>query len=92
MKKLLRKILMPVGVVWFIGLFIVGFLAYFCVSSGPNGPCDGLGRPLADAPMLMRIFLGQEIMWAGWFWFAGDMVIFWGSIAIAISLAKWLED
>jgi len=92
MKKLLRKVLVPVGVIWFIALFVAGFEAYFTSSSGPSGPCDGLGRTLTQAPMLMRIFFGHERMWAGWFWFLGDMVIFWGSIAVAINIGKWLED
>jgi len=92
MKAALRKILVPVGVIWFIALFVAGFMAYFVSSAGPSGPCDGLGRPLSQAPMLMRIFFGQERMWAGWLWFAGDMVLFWGSIAVAINLGKWLED
>ncbi len=82
MKKLLRKILAPVDIIWFIALFVAGFLAYFVSSAGPNGPCDGLGRPLTQAPMVMRIFFGQEGMWTGWLWFTGDMVIFWGSIAL----------
>ena len=92
MKVTLHKILFPVGLIWFIGLFIAGFLAYFVSSAGPSGPCDGLGRPLSQAPMVTRIFLGQERMWAGWLWFAGDMVLFWGSIALAINLAKWLKN
>lgn len=92
MKKLIRKALVPVGVIWFIALFIAGFLAYFVSSAGPDGPCDGLGRSLTQAPTLMRILFGQERMWAGWLWFVGDMVLFWGSIALAINIGKWLED
>ncbi len=92
MKKLLRKVLFPVGVIWFIALFVAGFMAYFVSSAGPDGPCDGLGRSLTQAPMLMRIFLGQERMWSGWLWFVGDMVLFWGSVAVAVNVGKWLED
>ncbi|HMP77494.1 MAG TPA: hypothetical protein PKE12_14450 [Kiritimatiellia bacterium] len=92
MKATVRKILFPVGVIWFLALFIAGFMAYFVSSAGPSGPCDGLGRPLSQAPILMRIFFGQERMWAGWLWFVGEMVLFWGSIAVAINIGKWLED
>ena len=92
MKQLLRKILFSVGVVWFIALLVSGFLAFFVTSAGPNGATDGLGRTLSEAPMLMRIVLGQDRMWAGWLWFAGDMALFWGSIALAINLAKRLKD
>lgn len=92
MKKLFRKVLVPVGVIWFIALFVVGFMAYFVSSTGPDGSCDGLGRSLTQAPILMRIFFGQERMWAGRLWFVGDMVLFWGSIAVAVNVGKWLED
>lgn len=92
MKALLRKILVPIGVIWFIALFVAGFMAYLVSSAGPDGPCDGLGRSLTQAPMLMRIFFGQEHMWAGWLWFVGDMVVFWGSVALAVNVGKWLEE
>ncbi|MDO9541005.1 MAG: hypothetical protein Q7J98_01610 [Kiritimatiellia bacterium] len=92
MKATLRKILFPVGVIWFIGLFIAGFLAYFVTSAGPNGATDGLRRTLSEAPMLMRIVFGQDRMWAGWEWFLGDMVVFWGSITVAVNISKWMED
>ena len=91
MKTILRKILVPVGVIWFIGLLIAGFMAYLVNSVGPGGLYDGLGRRLTEAPVLMRIFFGQERMWAGWFWFAVDMLVFWGSVALALILGKWLE-
>lgn len=90
--KTLRKILAPVGVIWFIALLIAGFLAYFVTSVSVNGPTDGLGRTLSEAPTLVRVIFGQERMWAGWAWFLGDMVIFWGSIALAVNVTKWLKD
>jgi hypothetical protein len=68
-------------IVWVMALFVCGILAYFTVAKGASGSVDGLGRPLSEAPMLMRIFFGQDRMWAGWFWFATDLVIFWGSLA-----------
>lgn len=92
MKTALRKILLPVGAIWFIALLIAGFLAYFVTSRGANGATDGFGRTLSEAPMLIRIILGQERMWAGWGWFVGEMVIFWGSIALAVNISKWLDD
>ena len=92
MKAALKKILVPIGIIWFIALLIAGFLAYFVTSSGPNGMMDGLGRPLKEAPSLMRFFFGQERLWAGFGWFFGEMLIFWGSIAAASAISKWLED
>jgi ABC-type arginine/histidine transport system permease subunit len=92
MKKTLRKILLPVAIIWFIALFIAIFLAYFVTTSNGDIPTDGLGRSLYDTPMLMQFFLGQEQRWAGWVWFVGDWVIFWGSIALTLIIAKHLED
>jgi hypothetical protein len=50
---------------------------------------DGFGRPLAESPFLMRFFLGQDRLWAGWFWFVVDMVAFWGSISVGAGIAGW---
>jgi hypothetical protein len=75
------KILTAITAVWAIALFVWGFLAYIVVSMGPSGPVDGLGRSLVKAPMLMRIFAGQDRLWPGWFWFVSDLVVFWGSVA-----------
>lgn len=87
MRAALKRILTAVAVLWFIGLLVLGFLAYFVTSVGPS---DGLGRHLSEAPMLMRILFGQERMWAGWAWFAADMAVFWGSIAAAVAIGKLL--
>ena len=86
---MLRKALTIFFTVWFIALFVCGFLAYMVTSAGP---CDGLGRHLSEAPTLMRIFFGQDRMWAGWGWFVGDMVIFWGSIAAAMGIFNRLDS
>ncbi len=91
MRATLRRVLVPIGICWFIVILVAGFLAYF-VSTAGSPPTDGLGRQLSDAPLLMRVFFGQERMWAGWAWFAADMVIFWGSIALAVNISKWLDD
>lgn len=92
MKTALRKILVLVATIWFIALLIAFLMAYFVTTGGSGGSTDGLGRSLSEAPMLMRIVFGQERMWAGWGWFAGDMIIFWGSIGVAVNIEKWLED
>jgi hypothetical protein len=92
MKATLRKVLTPVAVIWIIALLIAGFLAYFVTSAGPHGLADGFGRPLTEAPLLMRLIFGQERLWAGFGWFFGDMLILWGSIAVISLTAKRLED
>jgi len=90
-KATLRTFLGWFAAVWFIGLFIAAFLAYFVTSAGPN-PTDGLGRPLTEAPVLMRIVFGQDRMWAGLSWFLGEMVIFWGCVVLAMKITDWLKD
>ena len=92
MKPILRKILFPVGIVWFLALLVAGFLGYVVTSTGPEGVVDGLGRHLTEAPFLMRIFFGPDRLWPGFGWFVLEMVAFWGSIAAASFLSKWLED
>ena len=88
---MLKKALSIFAVVWFIALFVCGFLAYGVTSHNAAGPCDGLGRHLSEAPMLMRIFFGQDRVSVDWRWVIGDLVIFWGSIAIAVNVAKHFD-
>ena len=92
MKAILRKLIVPIAVIWCIALLIAGFLAYFVTIPGPHGMVDGLGRPLSVSPFLMRFFFGQERLWAGFGWFFGEMVIFWVSLATASGISNWLED
>lgn len=87
-----KKALSIFAAIWFISLFICGFLAYMTSSSNADGPCDGLGRHLTPAPALMRVIFGQRRMWAGWGWFIGDMTIFWGSIAIVANVGKQADS
>lgn len=92
MKSNLQKIFVPISIIWFISLFVTGIFAYFITKTGPQGMVDGLGRPLIEAPFLMRFFFGQERLWAGFAWFFAEMVVFWGSIAAASGISKWLEE
>ena len=84
MKKTLRKLGGFVAAGWFIALFVVGFIAYFVTKQTDHGLADGLGRPLSEAPLVMRIVFGQERLWVGWSWFFIDMGVFWGSLALII--------
>ena len=89
---IIRKIITILLTVWIIAVFACGFLAYFVTSHNDAGICDGLGRHLSEAPILARIFFGQDRMWAGWGWFIGDMAIFWGSLASAMSILSHLDS
>jgi hypothetical protein len=87
----MRKAIGWVGIVIIVCILIAGFIAYFVFSFDPRTKIthDGLGRQLYESPWFMRLILGQDRLWAGWLWFIGDMVIFWGGIGLGISLAGW---
>jgi len=89
---MLKKTVISFLAVWALAVLICGFLAYFVTSHNDDGMCDGLGRSLYEAPIIARIFLGQERMWTGWSWFIGDMVIFWGSAAAIIGIYNYLDS
>ena len=63
---MLKKFVTVVLGIWIITLIVCGFLAYFVTSHNEGGICDGLGRNLSEAPILARIFFGQDRMWTGW--------------------------
>lgn len=82
------RVLQSLGVVYFLVLFVAGFMAYFMTTGGPDGIVDGLGRPLVPSPLVSRIFFGEDRLWAGGWWFILDNMIFWGSIMAAVWIAN----
>ena len=64
----MRRILGFLGVALLLGVFAVGFFAYFVFSFDPQSgiPRDGLGRQLTDSPWFVRLIFGKEKQWAGW--------------------------
>jgi len=55
---------------------IAGIMAYFVTKEGRGRVLyEGLGRELGPTPAFARVFLGQDRMWAGWGWAAGDLII-----------------
>ena len=90
----MRKLSTYLGVAILIFVFVIGAAAYMVTSFNVDTQqwWDGLGRPLTESPWLMQVLLGEERLWAGWFWFIVDMIIFWGSIGVAIVFIKLGED
>ena len=43
---------------------------------------DGLGRPLSESPLLLRMIFGQDRLWPWLGWFIADMIIFWGGVGL----------
>lgn len=73
-----------------VAVFAATFVAYFTFSFDQTGQAyDGFGRPLSESPILVRMFFGQERMWAGGLWFVADLIIFWGGLGIAFYLLSW---
>lgn len=93
MKKNLSVLLKCVVGVLFVGLLIGGFIAYFMTSyDQPNDVYrDGFGRAKSETPGLVRFIFGQESTWTGWFWFIGDMVIFWGGLYLCLFLVNYAK-
>ena len=71
MKSLVRKIFKPICALWVVALLIGAILAYFVRSIGPEDVTDGLGRKLVETPTLVRFFLVEARLWAGWTWLLG---------------------
>lgn len=89
MKWLFAKVLYGLAAVLGIGVFVIGFFAYFVRSYDPSTAQlyrDGLGRALELTPWFVRFIFGSDSLWAGWGWFAADFVWFWGGILIAFGL------
>jgi len=90
----MRKLSTYFGGTILAGILVCGFIAYFMVSIDPSThqQFDGFGRPLSESPWFMRMIFGEERLWVGWFWFIGDMIFFWGGIAVAFAFINIGED
>lgn len=90
-ERVMRKAVGYIGVAGLITIAILAFMAYFVTSFDQAQTLwhDGLGRTLSDSPWFMRMFFGQERQWAGFGWFALDMLVFWGGGILAFKLIGW---
>ena len=87
----MRKMIGVIGVALIVAVLIASFVAYFLYTTNPatNIMHDGFGRQLSQSPFLIRWIFGQDRLWAGWLWFVGDMVIFWGGLFVGFNLISW---
>lgn len=87
----LRLVVGWLGVALLLGVLVAGAVAYFvrAVDPATGITFDGFGRELSVAPLLVRLILGQQYLWAGWLWCFVDAAIFWGGIVAGIGLAGW---
>src|SRR6185503_16774164 len=70
---------------WIVTASVLGVIAYFVSSFDKASSTwyDGLGRPLVQAPFLIRAVFGSDRLYPGALWFVIDMVAFWsGFIAL----------
>jgi hypothetical protein len=73
-----------IATILILSALITGFLAYFITTVDKHNQLyDGLGRHLTESPLFIRFIFGQDRLWAGWGWFAIDMVVFFGVIALS---------
>ncbi|HEV7373821.1 MAG TPA: hypothetical protein VGN95_03835 [Pyrinomonadaceae bacterium] len=89
MSKVVAKVCFFLAALILIAELVYVFFAYIVTSQSADGlVADGLGRPLVPTPALVKYFFGQDRMWAGWQWFIGEMVVFWGLLFLLIALSK----
>lgn len=69
----------------------LGFMAYFVRSfdRATGVVFDGLGRQLEMSPFTARFILGAETFWPGWGYFALDIAVFWGGVAVGAALVNF---
>ncbi len=90
-RNFVRKLATCLGATIVAVVFVAGFIAYFVTSIDPQTHVryDGFGRVLSDSPFFARMIFGQERLWAGWSWFIGDFIIFWGGLAVGAGLVSY---
>lgn len=84
MKKPVSRIVYGVVILWIVAALVLSFVAYFFSSFDQASGTwfDGLGRPLVQAPALIRAVFGAERLYPGAAWFITDMVAFWGGFIV----------
>jgi len=87
----MRKVIGYAGATIMAAAFCAAFPAYFMRKLDPVFHVwrDGWGRELESAPWVMRFAFGVDHEWAGPGWFAGDMLIFWGGLALGFQLVRY---
>jgi len=88
MRKIIAKAIYAISFLYGVAIFIIGFMAYFMRTFDPVNHLwyDGLGRLMLPTPMIARFIFSEDSEWAGWGWFAVDVVAFWSSVAILVGL------
>lgn len=89
--QIIRKMALVMGSIILISIFIAGIAAYYITTTDPQTHLmyDGFGRGLSETPFFIRMLFGQDRLWAGWLWFIGDMIIFWGGLGVGFSLVTF---
>ncbi len=90
MKRVVSWCLFVLAVAAGISVFLTAFFAYFVriFDEAKRPAFDGLWRPLEPAPFNASFLFGTDNLWAGWFWFAVDVVWIFGGLALAYGLFR----
>ena len=77
-----------------IAVMISAFMAYFMRTLNLQNQIlyDGLGRQLSEPPLLVKMFITQEPVWAGFGWHLFDLIWFWSGLALAYFLFSLSEE
>ena len=84
-RRVVRKVAIAAMLAFAIFPLWYAFLACFCFDIDTNTGviCDGLGRELKAAPVLMRIVFDVRQMWPGIWWQIFDLIVFFGCYLLA---------
>ena len=87
MKKpsaLLQRTFVVFTVLWFLSLAVVWYVGWGI--RNPDGT-DGWGRGTYPTPWIFRPVAWRST-WPGFWWFAAEWGIFWGSVGATVGLTK----
>jgi len=88
MRMLISRAFAAAGAI-IIGIVVLSTIVAYDVRTGDSGSgirYDGFGRALTDTPLIVRVLVGWNSLWAGWLWFAADFALFWGLLVSAFGL------
>ena len=86
-KSLLEKFRYLITFTWILFAIYWLFNSYFVRVFKENKWYDGLNRELFDTPLLLRLIQFDD-QYPGVFWWAIDMLIFWGGIGFIFLIWK----
>ena len=89
MRKMLGLFGVLIVIVACLGTCLISTSTFVTINSQSHVAYDLLGRQLSTAPWFLQMIPFFGNVWAGWFWFIVDAVIFIIIFSIGSALASW---